>query len=271
MRPTPATWSSRSPRCWAGAGAASPRSPWPAARTRRVSTRALDEARRLTAGGVTEPVRPGRAVGVDLGAKRIGIAVSDSAGTLATPRGTIMRSGDTGPRPAGPGRPGGRGGGGGGGHRPPALPRRHPGPAARAAEDEAAALAPLAGPTGRGRPAVRRAPHHRQRPPGPDRRRNQGTEPARRGRPDRGRGDAHGLVGRAAGVGERPDRPRPALVGRRHHGRGRTVGPGRARRRHPLRDRPRRTVTPAAPGPGHARGGVGTRGGSPRWLSSWSA
>jgi putative Holliday junction resolvase len=38
--------------------------------------------------------RPGRAVGVDLGAKRIGIAVSDSAGTLATPRGTVVRTGD---------------------------------------------------------------------------------------------------------------------------------------------------------------------------------
>jgi putative Holliday junction resolvase len=33
-------------------------------------------------------------VGVDLGARRIGIAVSDSAGLLATPRGTIVRSGD---------------------------------------------------------------------------------------------------------------------------------------------------------------------------------
>ena len=42
------------------------------------------------------PGRPGRAVGVDLGAKRIGIAVSDSAGTLATPRGTLVRSGDIG-------------------------------------------------------------------------------------------------------------------------------------------------------------------------------
>jgi len=40
------------------------------------------------------PDRPGRAVGVDLGARRIGIAASDSAGTLATPRGTIVRSGD---------------------------------------------------------------------------------------------------------------------------------------------------------------------------------
>ena len=37
--------------------------------------------------------RPGRALGVDLGARRIGIAVSDSAGTLATPRGTLVRSG----------------------------------------------------------------------------------------------------------------------------------------------------------------------------------
>ena len=40
------------------------------------------------------PERPGRAVGVDLGSKRIGIAVSDSAGTLATPRGTLVRTGD---------------------------------------------------------------------------------------------------------------------------------------------------------------------------------
>ena len=40
------------------------------------------------------PDRPGRAVGVDLGARRIGIAVSDSAGTLATPRGTLVRTGD---------------------------------------------------------------------------------------------------------------------------------------------------------------------------------
>lgn len=38
--------------------------------------------------------RPGRAVGVDLGARRIGIAVSDSAGLLATPRGTLVRTGD---------------------------------------------------------------------------------------------------------------------------------------------------------------------------------
>ncbi len=33
-------------------------------------------------------------MGVDLGARRIGIAVSDSGGMLATPRGTIVRSGD---------------------------------------------------------------------------------------------------------------------------------------------------------------------------------
>ena len=38
--------------------------------------------------------RPGRALGVDLGARRIGIAVSDSAGTLATPRSTLQRTGD---------------------------------------------------------------------------------------------------------------------------------------------------------------------------------
>jgi putative Holliday junction resolvase len=40
------------------------------------------------------PDRPGRAVGVDLGTRRIGIAVSDSAGTLATPRGTLARTHD---------------------------------------------------------------------------------------------------------------------------------------------------------------------------------
>lgn len=45
---------------------------------------------------MSEPsTRPGRALGVDLGARRIGIAVSDSAGTLATPRGTLVRTGDT--------------------------------------------------------------------------------------------------------------------------------------------------------------------------------
>lgn len=82
-------------------------------------------------------------MGIDLGARRIGIAVSDSAGTLATPRGTVVRTGDA------------------------ERDRRtlvdlvveeeatvvvvgHPlsldgsrGPAARAAEDEAAALAGL--------------------------------------------------------------------------------------------------------------------------------
>jgi putative holliday junction resolvase len=35
-----------------------------------------------------------RAVGLDLGARRIGVAVSDAAGVLASPRGVIERSGD---------------------------------------------------------------------------------------------------------------------------------------------------------------------------------
>ena len=35
-----------------------------------------------------------RALGVDLGSKRIGLAVSDSAGTIATPIGVIARTGD---------------------------------------------------------------------------------------------------------------------------------------------------------------------------------
>jgi putative holliday junction resolvase len=36
-----------------------------------------------------------RVVGIDLGERRVGVAVSDSAGVLATPRRTILRSGDT--------------------------------------------------------------------------------------------------------------------------------------------------------------------------------
>jgi putative Holliday junction resolvase len=35
-----------------------------------------------------------RAVGIDLGTRRIGVAVSDSAGTMALPRATVTRSGD---------------------------------------------------------------------------------------------------------------------------------------------------------------------------------
>jgi putative Holliday junction resolvase len=35
-----------------------------------------------------------RAVALDLGTRRIGVAVSDSRGTMATPYGTIQRSGD---------------------------------------------------------------------------------------------------------------------------------------------------------------------------------
>lgn len=38
--------------------------------------------------------RRGRAVGVDLGSRRIGVAVSDSGGMLASPRTTVLRSGD---------------------------------------------------------------------------------------------------------------------------------------------------------------------------------
>ena len=36
----------------------------------------------------------GRVLGVDLGSRRIGLAVSDPAGTVATPRGVLARSGD---------------------------------------------------------------------------------------------------------------------------------------------------------------------------------
>jgi putative holliday junction resolvase len=40
------------------------------------------------------PAEPVRAVGIDLGERRIGVAVSDRTGTLATPRETIERGGD---------------------------------------------------------------------------------------------------------------------------------------------------------------------------------
>ncbi len=39
--------------------------------------------------------RPGRVIGVDLGSKRIGIATSDSSGTLASPLTVLLRSGNT--------------------------------------------------------------------------------------------------------------------------------------------------------------------------------
>ena len=38
------------------------------------------------------PARPGRVVGIDLGSRRIGIAVSDPQGTFAFPHGTIERT-----------------------------------------------------------------------------------------------------------------------------------------------------------------------------------
>jgi len=38
--------------------------------------------------------RKGRALGIDLGSRRIGIAVTDSDGTLALPRATLVRTGD---------------------------------------------------------------------------------------------------------------------------------------------------------------------------------
>ena len=40
------------------------------------------------------PIRRGRAVGIDLGSRRIGIAVTDSDGTMALPRTTLVRTGD---------------------------------------------------------------------------------------------------------------------------------------------------------------------------------
>jgi putative holliday junction resolvase len=40
------------------------------------------------------PARRGRAVGIDLGARRIGIAVTDVDSTMALPRTTLVRTGD---------------------------------------------------------------------------------------------------------------------------------------------------------------------------------
>ena len=89
-----------------------------------------------------------RVIGIDLGTRRIGIAVSDSSGTLASPRRTLERSGDPGRDRAalvalieeeGAGRVvvG----------LPVSLDGRH-GPAARAAQAEADALAWALAPTG---------------------------------------------------------------------------------------------------------------------------
>jgi len=44
--------------------------------------------------GVERPWPPGRTVAVDLGSRRIGVAVTDEAGTLAFPRPVLERSGD---------------------------------------------------------------------------------------------------------------------------------------------------------------------------------
>jgi putative Holliday junction resolvase len=46
----------------------------------------------VTEGNV--PPRRGRAIGIDLGARRIGVAVTDSAGTMALPRTTLVRGKD---------------------------------------------------------------------------------------------------------------------------------------------------------------------------------
>jgi putative holliday junction resolvase len=46
------------------------------------------------AAGTGVQMSRGRAVGIDLGSRRIGVAVSDSARTLASPRTTVIRTGD---------------------------------------------------------------------------------------------------------------------------------------------------------------------------------
>ena len=116
------------------------------------------------------------------------------------------------------------------------------GPAARAAEEEAEALADLLGaPRGRGR-ALRRAADHGHRPPGADRRWDQGAGPAGRGGPDGGRRHADGLARRPADDGERPS-PGPTPTTAPPDG----AVPGRRRR-------PADDAVPYAVGPGAATG-----------------
>ncbi len=43
---------------------------------------------------VREPSAPRRALGIDLGTRRIGVAVTDTAGTVAVPRETLLRTDD---------------------------------------------------------------------------------------------------------------------------------------------------------------------------------
>ncbi|HEY1990557.1 MAG TPA: Holliday junction resolvase RuvX [Acidimicrobiales bacterium] len=47
------------------------------------------------AGSAVASMSPGRAVGIDLGSRRIGVAVSNSGRTLASPRSTVVRTGDS--------------------------------------------------------------------------------------------------------------------------------------------------------------------------------
>ena len=218
------------------------------------------------------PIRRGRAVGIDLGSRRIGIAVTDSDGTMALPRTTLVRSGR---RRAGPRRlvelvleeeavvvvVG--------------LPLSLDGSRGRAATEaavEADALRRPAGAARRRRGAVRRAPDHRLGPPGPVGRRSRRAAAAPDRRPGRRHGHARGVAGRTA------DRP---VTARRPAGSRRLR---RARRVPAYRYRSRRRRTPRAPpdrrpgpgpepgvgsaAPGRARRELGCAGGAgtPRWL-----
>ena len=88
-------------------------------------------------------------LGIDLGARRIGVAVSDGTGTLASPRCTVERSGDADADRASAGgrRPRGRGPASGGGPAP--EPRRPAAPGGRrAARRRPSALGALLAPRG---------------------------------------------------------------------------------------------------------------------------
>ena len=73
-----------------GAGAARATSPWPAARIRRASPRPCASPASAVAGGARHAVR---ALGLDLGSRRIGVAVSDRSGTVASPLTVLQRTG----------------------------------------------------------------------------------------------------------------------------------------------------------------------------------
>ena len=101
--PTPGSLVKRVAAWWAAEAAGSPRWRWPAAGTRRASTR---RSTRPAGPSVPEPAgsprAPGdeRSVGVDLGTRRIGVAVQRRLGHHGLPLGGASSARETPPRPS---------------------------------------------------------------------------------------------------------------------------------------------------------------------------